>query len=137
MKKQITYLLLFSLLAVFFASSCNKDNGTTPAVTRDSLRGKWMVNETKKKITYEVTILIDSTTSDGVLINNFAGGGPTVNAFAYLSGNTLALTNNELLSNGWIVNGSGTVSGTNRIDWPYTLHDGANQSSIHAVFTKK
>ena len=130
-------LLLFTLLAVLFIPSCKKDNGTPEGLTRASLTGKWMVTETQKKITYEVTILIDSTTSGGVLINNFAGAGPTVNAFANLSGSSLALTNNELLSNGWIVNGSGAVSGTSRIDWPYTIHDGANLISVQAVFTKK
>ena len=137
MKKQGIFFLLIPLLAGLLVSSCGKDNGATPTLTRELLTGKWMVNETKKKITYEVTILIDSTTSSGVLINNFAAGGPTVYAFANLSGNTLALRTNELLSNGWIVNGSGTVSGTTRIDWPYTLHDGSNQTSIQAVFTKK
>jgi len=137
MKKANKYILLFSLVAGFFASSCNKDNSNTPVLSRSSLIGKWMVNETRKKTTYEVTIMIDSATSTGVLISNFAGSGQTVNAIAYLSGTTLALTNNELLSNGWIVNGSGTVSGTTRIDWPYSLHDGANLTNIQAVFTKK
>ena len=137
MKKVSKYILLFSLLAGFFASSCNKDNGSTQVLSRASLTGTWMVNETKKKTTYEVTFLIDSTTSNGVLISNFAGAGQAVYAIAYLSGITLSLTNNELLSNLWIINGSGTVSGTTRINWPYTLHDGANQTSIQAVFTKK
>lgn len=137
MKKVSNYILLSTLLAVFIASSCNKDSNTTPVLTRSSLTGKWMVNESKKKITYEVTISIDSSSTNGILINNFAGGGPNVNAIAFLSGTTLALETNELLSNGWIVNGSGSVSGTNRIDWPYTVHDGATQISVQAVFTKK
>jgi hypothetical protein len=137
MKKVSNYILLLSLPAVFFASSCNKDNGTTVVLSRASLTGTWIVNETKKKATYEVTFTIDSTTATGVLIRNFAGAGQDVRAIAYLSGTTLALTNNELLSNGWIVNGSGTVTGTTRIDWPYSLHDGANLTTFQAVFTKK
>ena len=137
MKRVSKYTLLFSLIAVFFVSSCNKDNSTTQLLTRASLKGTWVVNETFKKTTYEVTILIDSTTSNGVLISNFAGAGQNVKAVAYLSGVKLALTSNELLSNGWIVNGSGTVTGTTRIDWPYSLHDGANLTTIQAVFTKE
>ena len=135
MKNKIKLILLIFLPALFLIPSCNKDNGSTPEITRNSLTGKWMVNETQKKITYEVTISLD-TSKNGVLINNFAGGGSNVNALAYFSGTTIALASNELLSNGWIVNGSGTVS-TNRIDWPYTVHDGANQYQIQAVFTKK
>ena len=137
MKKINKYILLFSLLTGIIASSCNKNNENTPILSRTSLTGTWMVNEAKKKATYEVTILIDSATSNGVLIANFAGAGQDVKAIAYLSGNTLALKSNELLSNGWIVNGNGTVSGLTRIDWPYTLNDGANQTNIQAVFTKK
>ena len=137
MKRVSKYILLFSLSAVFFVSSCNKDNSSTQLLTRASLKGTWVVNETFKKTTYEVTILIDSTTSNGVLISNFAGAGQNVKAIAYLSGVKLALTSNELLSNGWIVNGSGTVTGTTRIDWPYSLHDGANLTTIQAVFTKE
>jgi len=136
-KKINKYILLFSLLTGIIASSCNKNNENTPILSRTSLTGTWMVNEAKKKATYEVTILIDSATSNGVLIANFAGAGQDVKAIAYLSGNTLALKSNELLSNGWIVNGNGTVSGLTRIDWPYTLNDGANQTNIQAVFTKK
>jgi hypothetical protein len=135
MKNISRYILVTILFVIVIIPSCNKDNGTTPEITRNSLTGKWVVNETQKKITYEVTISVD-TSKTGVLINNFAGGGSSVNAVAYLSGTTLALATNELLSNGWIVNGSGTVS-TNRIDWPYTVHDGATQTSIQAVFTKK
>jgi len=137
MKKFTQYILLFSLVAGFFISSCNKDNGTTPALTRASLTGKWLVSESKKKATYEVTFEIDSTTTNGVLISNFAGSGLNSKATAYLSGVTLTLKGDDLLSPGWIVNGSGTVSGTTRIDWPYSLHDGANLINIQAVFTKK
>ena len=137
MKKFTQYILLFSLVAGFFLFSCNKDNGTTPALSRASLTGKWLVSESKKKATYEVTFEIDSTNTNGVLISNFAGSGLNSKATAYLSGVTLTLKGDDLLSPGWIVNGSGTVSGTTRIDWPYSLHDGANLTNIQAVFTKK
>lgn len=129
------YILVFILPAVLLFPSCNKDNGTTPEITRNSLVGKWLVTETQKKITYEVTISLD-TSKTGVLINNFAAGGPNVNAIAYFSGTTLTLPTDELLANGWIVNGRGTVS-TNRIDWPYTVHDGATLNSYQSVFTKQ
>ena len=95
------------------------------------------MSESKKKNTYEVTIFIDSTTTNGILINNFAGAGTNVNALAYLSGTTLELPSNELLSNGWIVNGNGKVTTATHIDWPFSLDDGANSTTVKAVFTKK
>jgi hypothetical protein len=137
MKKINSYILLVFLLTGFFLSSCNKDNGTTPALTRDSLTGKWLVSESKKKATYEVSISIDPVSSNGILINNFGGGGLDVNVIAYLSGVTVSLKSDQLLANGWIVNGNGTVSGTTRINWTYTYHDGADLNTVQAVFAKK
>ena len=137
MKRNTSLVLVFSLLAGIGISSCTEESVDPAVLNRSSLTGGWMVFESSKKNTYEVTITIDSTTSNGLLISNFAAAGKNVKAIAYLSGTTLSLTNNELLSNGWIVNGSGTVSGTTKIDWPYTLHDGANQTSYQATYTKK
>jgi hypothetical protein len=134
MKKSIFLLCLPALLLVI---SCNKSNDTTLTITRVMLPGTWMVSETTKKATYEVVIQIDTTTSNGVLISNFAGSGQNVKAIAYLSGSSLSLATNEQLSNQWIVNGSGSFSSTTRIDWPYSLNDGANLTFIHAIYTKK
>jgi hypothetical protein len=136
MKRISKYILLFSLLGGLI-TSCSKESKTETALNRSSLTGTWMVTESSKKATYEVTILIDSANSNGVLIANFAGAGQNVKAVAFLTGNTLSLTNNELLSNEWIVNGSGMVTGTTRIDWSYSIDDGANLTSVKAVFMKK
>jgi hypothetical protein len=137
MKNTGKYILLFAFFTGLLISSCNKDNGTTLTISRSSLPGTWTVTESKKKATYEVTILLDAGTSNGVLIRNFGGAGQDVEAIAYLSGTKLALNSNELLSNGWIVNGTGTFTSATVISWPYTIHDGANQNSYQAVFTKK
>jgi hypothetical protein len=137
MEKVSKYIHLLLLLVVFFVCSCNKDSGSTPSITRNSLTGTWLVNETTKKNTYEVIIQVDSTNSTGVLISDFGGGGQNVKAKATLSGNIVSLSSDELLSNGWIVNGSGTVSNTSRLNWTYSIHDGANLTNYTAVFTKE
>jgi hypothetical protein len=138
MKPTIRLAFCFMLLAGAAITSCTKDSDPTPEeLNRSSLTGTWMVSETSRKITYEVTISIDTASSNGLLIRNFAGAGQDVQARAFLSGTTLSLPTNELLSNGWVVNGSGTVTGTTRINWPYTLHDGANLYTLEATFTKK
>jgi hypothetical protein len=137
MKRFSRLVFLLSFLTGSILLSCTKEADNPVVLDRSSLTGTWMVYEPQKKNTYEVNFIIDNATSDGILIANFAAAGQNVQAIAYLSGTTLSLTNNELLSNGWIVNGSGTVSGTTRIAWPYTLHDGANLYTIQATFTKK
>jgi hypothetical protein len=127
-----------SFLTGTLLTSCTKDSSSTPTdLTRSSLTGTWMVTETAKKITYEVTIAVDSSSVNGVKITNFAAAGQNVKATAYLTGTTLALSKDELLSNEWIVNGSGTVNGTTLINWQYTVNDGANLISIKATYTKK
>jgi hypothetical protein len=137
MEKVRKYIQLISLLAIIFVFSCNKDNGTATSISRSTLLGKWLANEIPKKNTYEVEIQIDSTISNGVLISNFGGSGQTVKAKASLTGNVLSLSADELLTNGWIVNGNGNVSSTIQINWSYSIHDGANLSNYTAVFTKE
>jgi hypothetical protein len=137
MKTFSKHFLKIFILIVIFIYSCSKDNNNITEITRASLTGTWMVNETGKKATYEVTIMIDTTSGTGVLIWNFAGAGQNVKAIAYLTANTLALANNEQLSNGWIVNGSGVVSSPTLMNWTYSINDGADLTSFKAVFTKK
>jgi hypothetical protein len=137
MKKVKKYFLLVFLLAIIFVFSCNKDNGPTTSISRSTLLGKWLANEIPKKNTYEVDIQIDSTIFNGVLISNFGGSGQTVKAKASLTGNTLSLNTDQLLTNGWLVNGSGNVSSTTQISWSYSIHDGANLTNYTAVFSKE
>ena len=136
MKRTRKYILIISLFALLFGSSCNKDSSTPVTITRAGLTGTWLVTESSKKATYEVYIQTDSSSSTGVLITNFAGAGQNVKATAYLSNSSLVMTN-ELLSNGWIVIGNGVISSLTQINWPYTLHDGSNLINIQAIYTKK
>jgi hypothetical protein len=139
MQKIIRISLVIALLATVLLSACTKDSNTIPAGTdiRAAIAGNWLVNEQYTKNTYEVTLSKDTASTDGVLINNFGASGVNVTAIAYLSGTTLNLKTNELLSNGWVVNGSGTLSGTSKIIWVYTIHDGANQINAQATYLKQ
>jgi hypothetical protein len=137
MKKHNYILGLWAFLAVLFLASCSKTSDNTPAPTRDSLLGKWMVTDSKKKATYEVTFYADSSSSNAIRIQNFAGGGSTVYATAYFAGAIIQLKTDDLLSNGWIVNGKGTVYGGTSIDWPYTIRTESDLTTHQSTFTKK
>jgi hypothetical protein len=139
MKTVNRMLLVLSITTSWFLSSCTKDSNTIPDGTdiRAAMTGTWLVNEQVKKITYEVTISKDTTSSNGILINNFGDAGQAVQAIAYLTGTTLNLKTNELLVNGWVINGSGTLSGTSKIIWTYIIHDGANQIDVTATYLKQ
>ncbi|MCX6247688.1 MAG: hypothetical protein NTW10_08140 [Bacteroidetes bacterium] len=137
MKKAMNKILVLFLLAGMFVTSCSKSSDTPTAITRTSLVGKWTEQDSKKKLTFEVTFAIDSTSSSGMWIYNFGGAGQSVKATVYLSGNSLVMPKDELFTNGWIVNGNGSITSATGIDWPFTYLDLADLNSVHAVFTKK
>jgi hypothetical protein len=126
------------LLFVLFLAGCAKESTTDPATgdSRSKFIGNWLVSEQWNKLTYEVTISADNATSDGVFITNFSDAGTGISAYAFIQGNSITLTQDEHLSNGWVVNGGGTLSGTTKITWSYTRNDGADLIYATAVYTK-
>ena len=138
MKKSI--VARFGALMVIFATFAvctSEDPSPSPADPRESFVGNWMVNETGMKRTFECTITLDQSSTTRVLISNFAGSGPTSNpAVAEVSGNTINLIPDQVIGDGWIINGGGVLSGSNKINWSYTLNNGADLFSLTAVFTR-
>jgi hypothetical protein len=119
-------------------SGCAKDttgpDGTDP---RTKFLGSWSVNEIHTKLTYDVTITSD-TGMTGVFISNFGAAGTSVKAHAVISGNEIGLSpSGQTMSNGWVIDGSGSMNGTTKIDWNYTINDGANLIFSQATYTKK
>jgi hypothetical protein len=139
MKKPIFRLLGVLIAGVLFISGCAKDSTDTgTSVSRDKFIGTWSVNESHTKLTYEVTISADPNYSNDVDIYNFAAAGPTIFAKATVDGSLIGISPaNQTLSNGWVVDGSGELSGTTKISWNYTINDGANLVYAVATFTKK
>ncbi len=138
MKQTITpILVILALMAIGFSSCIDNDPTPAPTDARQIFTAVWSVTETETRLTYEVSIEIDPTSQNGgVFIYNFANAGTSSNpAYAFVSGNTISLEVNQIIGDGWIINGSGTLSGS-KISWPYTLNDGANLHYISAVYTK-
>jgi hypothetical protein len=132
----ISWLALF---LVFFISGCAKDSTTDPGTTdtRSKYLGIWQVNEQWTKLYYEVTITDDNASTNGVYLANFAGSGTGVSAFATIVGNTITLNKDEYLSNGWTINGSGTLTGTTKMAWAYNWTEGSTPIFATADYTKK
>jgi len=138
MKKIHLAINLFLVAMVAALAGCTKDSTTTPdtPVGRDSYIGSWSVSESYTKLTYEVTILADPNSNDGVLIAGFANTMPSgPRAGAVVSGSKITLDANQVID-GLKLNGGGTLSGT-KITWVYTIDDGANLTHAVAVYTKK
>lgn len=137
MKKTIIpSFALLMLIAVTFSACTDTDPSPSPADPRLLFTGMWSVSETETRLTYEVNIEVDTKSQTGVYIYNFANAGSGSNpAHAVVSGNTISLDPDQIIGDGWIINGSGSLSGT-KINWPYTLNDGANLHHISAFYTK-
>ena len=137
MKGLIGYIItLVAFLAIGF-SSCKDDPGPYPTDAREAFAGIWLVTETETKLTYEVTVELDPKALNGrVFIFNFADAGSSSNpANAYVSSKTITLGINEVIGDGWIVNGSGILSGSS-ITWSYTLDNGADLLQYSAIYTR-
>lgn len=137
MKQTFSYIATLLALLVLGFSACTTDPAPTPTDPRQVFLGVWSVTETETRLTYEVNIeLVPQSQNQGVFIYNFANTGSSSNpAHAFVSGSTITLEVNQVIGEDWIINGSGTLSGS-RINFPYTLNDGANLHNISAVFTR-
>ncbi len=138
MKSHCLHRTIWLLGLLLTLARCTTDNPSpTPADPRDSFVGTWMVSESGQKTTYQVVITLDPASSTNVLISNFAASGSSSNpAVAAVSGTTITLISNQVIGDGWVINGGGALSGSNKINWTYTLNDGANLYHLTAVYTR-
>jgi hypothetical protein len=134
----LTFILLV-LMGAIALNGCTKEAGPDPSPTdaRAAFLGQWSVSETWTKLAYEVNITADPGSNDGVFISNFANTGSSgIPAGATISGTSITLDADQVIGDGLKINGSGTLSGT-KINWNYTLDDGATLIYIVATYTKK
>ena len=139
MKQPLIYFGSWLFLIMFFLTSCAKDDPTpSPTDPRANFIGSWNVNENWTKLTFEVTITADANSSNGVVLDDFAGSGTGIKTHAIVSGNGIVISPlPQALSNGWVIqSGSGALQGTSTINWGYVFSDQANQYTAVAVFTK-
>jgi hypothetical protein len=135
--------ILFPALALFMAGfeGCTTDNPSpSPTDPRSSFVGSWLANETGKKNTFEATIELDPSSTTRVLIHNFANadaGGSGNPAVAEVSGTSISLLPDQVIGDGWTINGSGYLSTSTKINWSYTYNDGATLHTVTGTYTKQ
>lgn len=139
MKTVVKFMFAFAMVAAMTFVSCTTDNpDPSPTDPRDNFVGSWSVSESWNKLSYEVTILNDAASSNGVYIDNFANSGVGVKTHATVSGSSITIAPlPQSLSNGWVVEmGGGVLQATTKINWTYVFNDEATQYSATAVYTK-
>jgi len=138
MKKSIRVSFSFLFLVVIAFVSCTKTDTTTPSSDdRAKFIGDWSVHEIHNKGDYSVTIKTDPNEASRVLIDNFGNLVYGNKATAYISGNSIILDQGQVVSNMTIISGSGTMTGTTKISWTYSMTDGATRTDATATYTKK
>jgi hypothetical protein len=138
MKKSLHAVRVLTALVLLAFAGCTSDNPSpSPADPRETFVGTWNVVESSQKLTYQASIVLDPSSTTRVLIHNFAGSGSTGNpAAAEVSGTSITLVTGQVIGDGWSVAGGGSLSGSNKINWTYTVNDGANLYSLTAVYTR-
>lgn len=146
--KNLKYYLALTLGVMLF--SCAKEDTTDPnspsnpsTDARDGFVASWNVTENSTTSTtpntYVVTINKQSSSSTGIVINNFYGLN-TYSVSATVSGSSFIIPyqsiKNSTNSTLGFASGSGTLTTSTKINITYTTTISGNRDSCTAVFTK-
>ena len=136
--KVIKELKLWILVVIIGFLSCNPndDNMVDPVDDRDKFFGSWTVSESCFKANYTVTISADPGNSAQVLLANFGNPGPNYSAAIGLVAGSKIYVTNQVIGDGWTINGTGNLQGSNRIAWTYTLVIAGNSLNCSSEFIK-
>ena len=98
--------------------------------------GSWKVNESCRKLNYNVDIQADPGNSSQVLIYNFGNPGSGYDAAVGLVVTNSVYVSSQTIGEGWTVSGKGIYQTNGTISWDYTLIIEPNHLSCTATFSK-
>lgn len=128
------------ILFLLLLNSCTIDDVVDPQTgdDRDKYTGTWLFSETPaaRSISYSVYITNDPSNSVQVLLRNMGNLGGSVSAYGIATSTRIVIPSQEAYD-GVIIEGSGTVSGTNMMQWEYTITAGGDIESYSALATKQ
>ena len=134
------FISVFFFYAAFFA--CSAPEGPDPYAEdpREKFEGNWVCQENcssdSTHTTFSVSISINSTTENEVLIYNFSLLGSGYSARGIVSDYNITLPSQVVSSN--TIQGSGTLSSSKtQMNMSYSINDGAATFNYTATFTKQ
>ena len=130
-------------LLVFFSSliiSCAPDDTATPTPTepRDKVIGTYTCEEIENvtsTTTFDIVVRKNTTTTDGLLIDNFFNIGSQYTTKATFNSNSISIPQQAVSS--FNINGSATFNGSNKLQLNYKVVVGGNISNCTATATKQ
>jgi hypothetical protein len=129
--------LFATSLLILFTFSCELLEDPDSGDPRDNFTGNWTVNEVSALYginNYNVTIVNDPANSTQVLIRNFYHFGMEIETFAIPTISSITIPQQFTCNH--TVKGNGMLS-KNKIDWTYTVDDGADIDQVTAVYTRQ
>ncbi len=133
--KKLAYFLSTLMVVSFLALSSCEDPNVTPDDTdvRAKYTYTWTCTE-EGGMSYPVTISLDASNSSQVLIANFHYFGNNEKAKAIATTNNLTLPSQEVCAN--TINGSGTLTNSNKITMKYYVNNHSTTDTVNATYTK-
>lgn len=136
--KQYKKILAAVMMLVVLLPSCELEDVDPDADIRDKFIGTWRFDESEAKSDltfYSVAISKDPGNSSQVLLQNFGNVGNFHSAYGIVTTNRITVTSQSIAS--FTISGSGnSVSGT-RMDWTYSINDGADLINYTAIAEKQ
>ncbi|MFA6949662.1 MAG: hypothetical protein WCQ70_03155 [Lentimicrobiaceae bacterium] len=128
------------IVFLFILNSCTIEDPVDPQTgdDRDKFKGTWLFTETPaaRNISYSVYITNDPSNSSQVLLRNMGNLGGSVSAYGIATSTKIVIPSQETYE-GFIIEGSGSVSGTDMMEWEYTIIAGGDIESYSALATKQ
>lgn len=134
MKTTISKLLLLILMFAFTACELDEElDPLDPGDDRDKFVGSWLFSETIIRSTsYQVTISNDPSNSSQVRLSNLGNIGSS--AYGIVTNSRITVPSQDV--SGMSIEGSGTLTSTNEMEWEYTITADGNQDVCTAIATK-
>jgi hypothetical protein len=136
--KSSILIVLLAFLPMLF-SSCELDEDDDPfADPRDKFNGTWRLNESEAKSSmafYNILISVDPGNTSQVLIRNFANTGNNHAAYGIVTTNRITVPAQTIAS--LDVSGTGVLSSIIRMNWTYSVNDGADLINYTATAEKQ
>lgn len=140
MKKVKLLFLPVLIVLVSFITGCEETDNFLPdenSDPRDEFIGKWNCSESELKSAEDFTVTIqkDPDNSSRVLLQNFALLGQDKYPYGLITGDKITLPEQEA-GNWTIKDAGGQLVGEDKIEWEYTLFDGADEKNYIATYTR-
>jgi hypothetical protein len=138
MKKRCRSSLAALLMLVMILPACEFDDVEPDGDIRDKFVGIWRFDESEAKSDltfYNVQITKDPGNTSQVLLRNFGNVGNFHSAYGIVTTNRITVTSQTVAS--IIISGSGTTVSNTRMNWTYSINDGADLINYTAVADKQ